>query len=216
MAVLRNLDLIVTADTSLGHLAGALGVPTWLALSTCADWRWLRGREDTPWYPTVRLFRQDRRGDWAGVFTRMAQALRERLATVPSPPQVAVSVGELADKVTILEIKRERITDAAKVHNVETELNALRPVLAHWLNQSTDLPGQFRELKSINEALWEIEDALRECERYHDFGEHFVTLARSVYHTNDRRAALKLAINASVGSQLMEEKSYREYPTQTD
>src|SRR5262249_31780852 len=74
-AVMKCLDLVVTADTATGHLAGALGVPVWLALSAVADWRWLVGREDTPWYPTMRLFRQERLGDWDGVFARMAAEL---------------------------------------------------------------------------------------------------------------------------------------------
>ena len=68
---------MVTADTALAHLAGGLGVPTWLALSSVPNWRWLRDREDSPWYPSLRLFRQSRPGDWAGVFGRMAEALRE-------------------------------------------------------------------------------------------------------------------------------------------
>jgi hypothetical protein len=74
-AVLSNLDLVVAPDTAIGHLAGALGAPVWLALAASADWRWLRDREDTPWYPTMRLFRQTALGDWQGVFAHMAQAL---------------------------------------------------------------------------------------------------------------------------------------------
>jgi Flp pilus assembly protein TadD len=78
-AVLPSLDLVVTCDSSLAHLAGALGVRAWVALPFAADWRWLREREDSPWYPSLRLFRQPRPGDWATVFGRMADALRERL-----------------------------------------------------------------------------------------------------------------------------------------
>jgi tetratricopeptide (TPR) repeat protein len=78
-AVMQNLDLVVTADTAIAHLAGGLGVPTWLALSTVPNWRWLHDRADSPWYPTLRLFRQTQRGDWGDVFGRMAGALRERL-----------------------------------------------------------------------------------------------------------------------------------------
>ena len=74
-AVMQNLDLVVTCDTSIAHLAGALGVPVWVALKRDAEWRWLRGREDSPWYPTMRLFRQTRDDDWAGVFAAMADAL---------------------------------------------------------------------------------------------------------------------------------------------
>jgi hypothetical protein len=74
-AVMKNLDLVITSDTSIAHLAGALGVPTWIALSFSPDWRWMLEREDSPWYPTVRLFRQQSAGDWAGVFARIKTAL---------------------------------------------------------------------------------------------------------------------------------------------
>ena len=77
-AVMMNLDLVVTCDTAAGHLAGALGVPVWMALPVLPDPRWLLGREDSPWYPTMRLFRQSRRGDWDGVFERIAGALASK------------------------------------------------------------------------------------------------------------------------------------------
>jgi tetratricopeptide (TPR) repeat protein len=76
-AVMTSLDLVVTCDTSIAHLAGALGRPVWVALKRDSEWRWLRGRDDSPWYPTMRLFRQETAGDWAGVFAAMAAALRE-------------------------------------------------------------------------------------------------------------------------------------------
>jgi tetratricopeptide (TPR) repeat protein len=81
-AVMKNLDLVITADTAIAHLAGGLGVPVWIPLSTRADWRWMLNREDTPWYPTMRLFRQTKYGQWRDVFERMAESLRARL---PSP-----------------------------------------------------------------------------------------------------------------------------------
>ncbi len=74
-AIMRNLDLVITVDTALAHLAGALGVPIWTALSAVPDWRWLMEREDSPWYPTMRLFRQTQLGDWSEVVTRMVNAL---------------------------------------------------------------------------------------------------------------------------------------------
>ena len=80
-AVMASLDLVITCDTSVAHLAGALGRPTWVALKQVADWRWLRGRADSPWYPTMTLFRQPRRGDWAAVFDAMRQSLVRLLAT---------------------------------------------------------------------------------------------------------------------------------------
>ena len=74
-AVMKCLDLVVTSDTSIPHLAGALGVPTWVALSHVPDWRFMRDRPDSPWYPTMRLFRQPARGDWASVFAEICAAL---------------------------------------------------------------------------------------------------------------------------------------------
>jgi tetratricopeptide (TPR) repeat protein len=79
-AVMKNLDLVVTSDTSIPHLAGALGVPVWVALAKVPDWRFLLEREDSPWYPTMRLFRQEKRGEWGPVFQRIAQAVRQRMA----------------------------------------------------------------------------------------------------------------------------------------
>jgi ADP-heptose:LPS heptosyltransferase len=79
-ALMRSLDLVVSADTAVAHLAGALGVPVWVALSQSADWRWLYQREDSPWYPTMRLFRQRRWGDWGEVFERIAAEVLRRLA----------------------------------------------------------------------------------------------------------------------------------------
>ena len=79
-AVMKNLDLVITCDTAVAHLAGALGVPVWVALPFVPDWRWLLDRGDSPWYPTMRLFRQESRGDWQGVFRRIEVALGERLA----------------------------------------------------------------------------------------------------------------------------------------
>ncbi len=73
---MMSLDLVVTCDTSIAHLAGALGRPVWVALKQNSEWRWLRDRDDSPWYPTMRLFRQKTAGDWPSVFAAMAQALR--------------------------------------------------------------------------------------------------------------------------------------------
>jgi len=78
-AIVSNLDLVIGADTSVLHLAAAMGVPTWMAIATSPDWRWLLNRDDTPWYPTMRLFRQQREGDWDEVFGRIAEALRQRI-----------------------------------------------------------------------------------------------------------------------------------------
>ncbi len=124
--------------------------------------------------------------------------------------EVPVSWGELIDKITILEIKSERITDAAKLDNVRKELRLLRGRLGTSADYH-ELPRLAADLKDVNARLWDIEDEIRACENGGDFGDRFVTLARSVYITNDRRAELKREINVALGSNLVEEKSYQAY-----
>jgi hypothetical protein len=187
--------------------------PTWLALIFSPDWRWLLDRDDNPWYPSMRLFRQDRPGDWASVFRRMAAELPAEVAARPHPRPIFVEVaaGELLDKITILEIKTERIGDPAKLANVRAELEALASVRREALPPSPGLDDLAARLKAVNERLWEIEDEIRGREREQDFGPRFVELARSVYHQNDLRAALKRQVNDLLGSRIVEEKSYAPY-----
>ena len=85
-AVMRNLDLVITSDTAVAHLAGGLGVPVWVALGYSCDWRWLDEREDSPWYPTMRLFRQARLGDWDELFARIAAELARLVRGEPPRP----------------------------------------------------------------------------------------------------------------------------------
>jgi hypothetical protein len=125
--------------------------------------------------------------------------------------EVPISVGELVDKVTILSIKSEKIADADKRANIGREFAALEGVLKPLLATSPALAALQAELRTINEALWQIEDDIRDCERRRDFGERFITLARSVYQTNDRRAAVKRQIDELMGSEIVEEKSYASY-----
>jgi hypothetical protein len=125
---------------------------------------------------------------------------------------VPVGPGELVDKITILVIKSDRITAAAQRENVRRELRMLEDVRDAALPASDELARLTAELRAVNEALWDVEDALRDCERRGDFGPRFVELARSVYKTNDRRAALKRQVNDLLGAAIIEEKSYAEYP----
>lgn len=125
--------------------------------------------------------------------------------------RVEVSWGEMLDKVTILQIKAERMQDAAKLANVNNELTALSQERARALAQGTHIGDLEAKLKEINEALWVIEDDIRDCERNKDFGPKFIELARAVYFTNDKRAAVKREINEALGSALTEEKSYQAY-----
>ena len=118
-----------------------------------------------------------------------------------------VSVGELLDKVTILRIKAARIPDESKLAHVRAELAALEAVAAA-VPGSQALDALVRDLQATNETLWEVEDALRSSEARGDFGPEFIRLARAVYGTNDRRAALKREVNRLTGSALVEEKSY--------
>jgi len=128
-------------------------------------------------------------------------------------PVVPVSWGELLDKITILQIKQERLEDAGKRANVAAELAALTAIAGPQLDEAAALVA---ELKQVNEALWEIEDRIRDKERDGVFDDGFIALARAVYVTNDRRAALKGAINRRLNSALVEEKSYRPYGPGTD
>ena len=124
---------------------------------------------------------------------------------------IPVSVGEIMDKITILEIKAERILDAEKLANVTAELDTLRPLVTHDALNTASIKALVAELKDINEALWDIEDNVREREYAKDFGEAFIALARAVYVTNDKRAEVKKQINLATGSTLIEEKSYEDY-----
>ncbi len=121
---------------------------------------------------------------------------------------VEVSVGEVIDKITILELKNAKISDPAKLANVQAELTTLNDTVAAALNPTAELDALRAELYAINAALWEIEDEIRICESRGDFGPRFIELARAVYVTNDQRATVKKKINLAVGSRLVEEKSY--------
>ena len=125
--------------------------------------------------------------------------------------RVPVSPGEVLDKITILEIKSERMTDPAKVANVRTELALLKETWSRAVQEDDTVRELHTQLKEINEALWEIEDDIRDKERAKEFDQRFIELARSVYFTNDRRSEVKKKLNLHLGSQIIEEKSYQDY-----
>ena len=124
---------------------------------------------------------------------------------------VQTAPGEFLDKLTILEIKSERMHDAAKLANVRRELELLRETWAASPLSVRDVSALTAQLKTVNEVLWEIEDRIRAKEAERAFDAEFVELARSVYRTNDRRAAIKRELNVALGSEILEEKSYRSY-----
>lgn len=124
---------------------------------------------------------------------------------------VPVSPGEVLDKITILEIKSERMTDPAKVANVRAELALLQETWSQAVQEDDVVRRLHDALKEINETLWEIEDDIRDKERVKEFDQRFIELARSVYFTNDRRSQVKKELNLHLGSQILEEKSYQDY-----
>ena len=126
--------------------------------------------------------------------------------------KVEVSNGELLDKLTILELKLSNITDKHKLINVNKEHSELNPLALRLFEEyGNDLKRLYLELTAINTELWKIEDDIRECERNKDFGDQFISLARSVYFTNDKRSDVKKAINLLTDSGFIEEKSYEDY-----
>ena len=126
--------------------------------------------------------------------------------------KVPVSFGEVLDKITIIEIKSERIKDEEKVKNVRLELDELSKTWDEAVGAKADDIAELRkQLKAVNEELWVIEDDIRDQEADQDFGPRFIELARAVYVTNDKRAAIKKEVNLALGSRFEEEKSYQDY-----
>ena len=126
-------------------------------------------------------------------------------------PTVPVSWGELLDKITILEIKSERLTSESALANVRHELSQLAPMAAQALSLHPGVDALKAELKRVNETLWQIEDNIREKEARQSFDADFIGLARAVYHNNDHRGRLKQQINTLLNSDLREEKQYSRY-----
>jgi len=125
--------------------------------------------------------------------------------------QIPVSIGEIVDKITILEIKSERIHDAKKLKHITSELDMLKLACSDTGLVLEKIDKEYVELKNINEKLWGIEDDIRDKERDKEFDEEFIRLARAVYVTNDKRAEVKKGINLKYGSEFTEEKSYNPY-----
>ena len=124
---------------------------------------------------------------------------------------IPVGYGEVCDKISILEIKSNRMTEKDALRNVEKELSLLRACLNEAEVQEERISSIQKELRTVNESLWDIEDALREKESKGIFDQEFIELARTVYITNDRRSELKREINVTLGSEIIEEKSYESY-----
>ena len=124
---------------------------------------------------------------------------------------IPISPGELIDKITILEIKRESIVNKEKLSNINLEYKVLLETLENKIIASNEIDSLRIKLKTINKRLWDIEDQLRDLERSKTFNEDFIKLARSVYFTNDERSEIKKSINKLLNSEIVEEKSYSKY-----
>lgn len=122
-----------------------------------------------------------------------------------------ISIGEFFDKLTILEIKKARISSAEKLVNINHELDILNELLEEQSFTRESIEVEVKALREVNEVLWEIEDDIRDKESKKEFDEGFIELARAVYVTNDRRSDIKREINLKLGSDFVEEKSYEEY-----
>jgi Flp pilus assembly protein TadD len=220
-AIIANCDLVISSDTAIAHLAGGMGKPTWLLLKQVPEWRWGLQGEGSFWYPSMRLFRQRDRGNWDEVLERVAEALQNQpirtatdcgaaisaTALPPSGPtggppssqhiQAAICLGELIDKITILQIKSGHCQGAALL-NVQNELNALKATLESedGCMEASLMPA----LQEVNTRLWRIGTALRAKERDQDFGDAFIRLARCLYQDKERRAAIKQHISDTRGS----------------
>ena len=119
-----------------------------------------------------------------------------------------ISAGELFDKITILEIKKEKISNKEKLVDVEKELNSLNDTVGKFIPDQSNISKHINDLKEINLKLWDIEDGKRAAEKEKKFDDKFIELARNVYKLNDERAKIKLAINMALGSNIKEVKSY--------
>ena len=124
---------------------------------------------------------------------------------------VPISLGELLDKISILEIKNKKILNESKILNIKKELNDLKKVIDELHINLSETNGLYNKLYKINLTLWEIEDSIRVLEKNEDFGEKFIELARAVYITNDQRFEVKNDINKLFNSEYVEEKSYEDY-----
>jgi tetratricopeptide (TPR) repeat protein len=208
-AILALMDLVISCDTSIAHLAGALGRPLWIALNHSPEWRWQRQGTDTIWYPTARLFRQETNGDWDRVFSQMTeelvQLLRARAGTQErasasrkTVPCVEMSWGDLLERIAILEIKAKRPASEAAVVNVTRELDHLKSVVATFEPFSRLVEAKWDVLRTTNEKLWDIENAMRACEAEQRFEAPFTQLAREAQSLNDERTRLKREIDSMI------------------
>lgn len=203
-AIIDLMDLVITTDPTVAYLAANLHKKTWLITSATDNLEQLSSE-----HPDLTLFAHANNSELLfNIMHKLAYTIEQPATEVV---MAEVQIGELIDKMTILEIKTERITDERKLENIWKELNSLRTTFDEFFVTTPELEQLIKQLKSANEALWETEDLIRDKEREKCFDDEFVALARSVYIQNDERCRFKRMINELLGSRLVEEKSYKPY-----
>jgi tetratricopeptide (TPR) repeat protein len=180
-AVLMNLDLFVTSDTAVAHLAGALGVPVWVPLSSAPGWQWMLAREDCPWYPTMRLFRQPRLGEWPAVFDRIAAELARLVPASARARSIGVRItpGELIERIAIREHEAGDTEDESARAAVLAELANLVATRETMLAQSPALTDLTAQVNATVRAIRTAEESVRTFESAGEFGPRFIVSARA-------------------------------------
>ena len=211
-AIVSQLDLVITIDTAMAHLAGALGQTVWVLLHAVPDWRWLEERCDSPWYPTLRLFRQTEAGNWQTVIAEVGTALTQTFnpASTPKMPQIPVSVGELLDKISILQIKYRQVQQPRQRQWIKRELQELNRSLSQLQLPKATVQEHLGALQKINQVLWSLENQIRSLIKAQEEGPPFIQVAQTICRYNDRRSLLKRKINEVYNSKLKEIKVYAE------
>lgn len=207
--VMRNLDLVITVDSSVVHLAGVLGVKTFLMLGYGSDWRWF-DNDERIWYDSVELIRMEENIPFSNICPIVKRKVLQLLPEKNASPSIQtetiqIGIGELWDKFSILMIKKERIQEPRKRQLITIEIESLESSMKKYEYDDDSL---FIDLKAINETLWEIEENIRRKEELGEFDNEFIGYARSVYKTNDKRAECKKEINVRYGSSIQEVKDY--------
>ncbi|MCK5632480.1 glycosyltransferase family protein [bacterium] len=194
-AVMKNLDLIITVDTSIGHIAGGLGVPVWLMLPEPADWRWMLRKFDTPWYPNVRMFRQPKPDDWASVIQEMVYELTKKLQNTStaqnqnSVPQKnnskTINTKEFIQTIVALETTLQRTNDYEKQSQIKKTLDRLKNNNLFLTPGSKKLLSLITELVHVNNKIWDVHDKLTDLNPDHALFPNLTQKIISLYVIKD-------------------------------
>ena len=203
-AIIHHMDLMITTQPMVAYIAGALGKKVWFIAHENMNTDEIKNA-----FSQLRVFTQsDDNKLICEIMHDLAYTIEKPVARIVT---TEIATGELADKMTILEIKTERISDQKQLDNIWKELHSLQRTFDEFVTVTSELEKLIKELKTANEALWTTEDLIRDKEREKSFDNEFILLARSIYIQNDERCRVKREINELLGSRLIEEKSYKPY-----